>query len=105
LRLGRGKDNSATGELLVGQIRCNWPLSLRGCGPVHRWSGTGADGRAKEASNWKVWQPENNGGRITDLERRMEQHEQDWQRAKGFLAALSVLFALIEVAVEAWRHH
>jgi hypothetical protein len=35
----------------------------------------------------------------------MEQHEQDWQRAKGFLAALSVLFALIEVAVEAWRHH
>jgi hypothetical protein len=28
-----------------------------------------------------------NGGRIVDLERRMERHEQNWQRAKGFLAA------------------
>jgi 5-(carboxyamino)imidazole ribonucleotide mutase len=27
------------------------------------------------------------GGRIADLERRMERHEQNWQRAKGFLAA------------------
>ena len=41
-----------------------------------------------------------NGGRIADLERRMERHEQHWQRAKGFLAAVSVLFAVIEVAVE-----
>ena len=40
-----------------------------------------------------------NGGRIADLERRMERHEQNWQRAKGFLAAVSVLFAVIEVAV------
>lgn len=46
-----------------------------------------------------------NGGRIADLERRMEQHEQNWQRAKGFLAAVSVLFAVIEVVVQAWRHH
>jgi hypothetical protein len=38
------------------------------------------------------------GGRIADLERRMERHEQSWQRAKGFLAAFSVLFAVIEVA-------
>jgi hypothetical protein len=46
-----------------------------------------------------------NGGRIAELERRMEQHEQNWQRAKGFLAAFSVLFAVIEVAVQAlWRH-
>lgn len=45
-----------------------------------------------------------NGGRITDLERCMERHEQNWQRATGLLAALSVLFAVIEVAVEAWRH-
>jgi len=45
-----------------------------------------------------------NGGRICDLERRMERHEQNWQRAKGFLAAFSVLFAIIEVAIEAlWR--
>jgi hypothetical protein len=43
------------------------------------------------------------GGRIAELERRMERHEQSWQRAKGFLAAASVLFAVIEVAVEAWR--
>ena len=42
-----------------------------------------------------------NGGRIADLERRMERHEQNWQRAKGFLASVSVLLAVIEVAVEA----
>jgi len=46
-----------------------------------------------------------NGGRLAELERRMDCHEQNWQRAKGFLAAMSVLFAAIEVAVEAWRHH
>jgi hypothetical protein len=46
-----------------------------------------------------------NEGRIGDLERRMERHEQNWQRAKGFLAALSVLFAVIEIAVEALRRH
>jgi hypothetical protein len=46
-----------------------------------------------------------NGGRLADLERRMVRHEQNWQRAKGFLAAVSVLFAVIEVAIEAWRHH
>ena len=45
------------------------------------------------------------GGRIADLERRMERHEQNWQRAKGFLAAVSVVFAVLEVAVEAWRRH
>ncbi|MGO9638584.1 MAG: hypothetical protein ACLPSO_11670 [Terracidiphilus sp.] len=39
------------------------------------------------------------GGRVADLERRMERHEQNWQRAKGFLAAVSVLFAVVEVAV------
>lgn len=44
-----------------------------------------------------------NGGRLADLERRMECHEQNWSRAKGFLAAISVLFAVIEVAVEAWH--
>jgi hypothetical protein len=42
-----------------------------------------------------------NGGRIAEIERRMERHEQNWQRAKGFLAAVSVLLAVIEVAVEA----
>ena len=46
-----------------------------------------------------------NGGRIADLERRMERHEQNWQRAKGFLAAVSVLFAVVEVAVETLFRH
>lgn len=46
-----------------------------------------------------------NGGRIGDLERRLEQHEQNWQRAKGFLAAFSVLLAVVEVAIGAWHRH
>ena len=46
-----------------------------------------------------------NGGRLADLERRMDRHEQNWQRAKGFAAAMSVVIAVVEVAVEAWRHH
>jgi len=46
-----------------------------------------------------------NGGRICDLERRMEQHEQNWQRTKGFFAAFSILLTVIEVAVEALRRH
>ena len=46
-----------------------------------------------------------NGGRIAELEQRMDRHEQNWQRTKGFLAAVSVVFAVIEVAVEALRHH
>jgi len=46
-----------------------------------------------------------NGGRIAELEQRMDRHEQNWQRTKGFLAAVSAVFAVIEVAVEALRHH
>ena len=46
-----------------------------------------------------------NGGRIAELEHRLEHHEQNWQRAKGFLAAASVVFTVIEVAFEAWRRH
>lgn len=46
-----------------------------------------------------------NGGRIAELEHRMERHEQNWQRAKGFLTAFSVLLAVVEVAAEAWHHH
>ena len=46
-----------------------------------------------------------NGGRIADLERRIECHEQNWQRAKGFVAAASVVFAVVEVAIEAWHRH
>lgn len=45
---------------------------------------------------------EGNGGRIAELERRIDRHEQNWQRAKGFLAAFSVLFAVVEVALETW---
>lgn len=43
-----------------------------------------------------------NGGRLAELESRMEQHERNWQRAKGFAAAVSVLLAVVEVAMEAW---
>jgi hypothetical protein len=43
------------------------------------------------------------GGRLAELERRMDRHEQSWQRAKGFLAALSVVFAVVEAALETWR--
>ena len=46
-----------------------------------------------------------NGGRIADLERRMECHEQDWQRAKGFMAAFSVVLAVTEVGLDAWHRH
>ena len=46
-----------------------------------------------------------NGGRVADLEHRMDQHEQNWQRAKGFLAAFSILLTVAEAAVQAWRHH
>jgi hypothetical protein len=46
-----------------------------------------------------------NGGRIADLERRIECHEQNWQRAKGFVAAASVVFAVVEVAIETWHRH
>jgi hypothetical protein len=46
-----------------------------------------------------------NGGRVADLERRMEEHEQNWERAKGFLAAFSVLLTVVEVAVQAWHRH
>ena len=46
-----------------------------------------------------------NGGRIAELERRIERHEQNWQRAKGFLAAFSIVLAVLEVGLEAWRRH
>jgi hypothetical protein len=46
-----------------------------------------------------------NGGRLAELERRMDRHEQNWQRAKGFLAAFSVIFAVVEVAFEASHRH
>jgi hypothetical protein len=46
-----------------------------------------------------------NGGRLTELEKRMDRHEQSWQRAKGFLAAVSVILTVVEVAVEAWHRH
>ncbi|WP_263355805.1 hypothetical protein [Acidicapsa ligni] len=46
-----------------------------------------------------------NTGRISELERRVELHELNLQRAKGFMAAVSVLFAVVEVVVEAFRRH
>jgi hypothetical protein len=46
-----------------------------------------------------------NAGRIGEIEKRIASHELNLQRAKGFMAAMSVLFAVIEVAVEAFRRH
>jgi hypothetical protein len=46
-----------------------------------------------------------NGGRIADLEHRLEEHEQNWERAKGFLAAFSILLTVVEVAVQTWHRH
>ena len=46
-----------------------------------------------------------NGGRIAEIERRMEEHEQNWEHAKGFLAAFSILLTVVEVAVQAWHRH
>lgn len=44
-------------------------------------------------------------GKIAELERRIDGHERNLQRAKGFMAAMSVLFSMVEVAVEALRRH
>lgn len=46
-----------------------------------------------------------NGGRIADLEQRLDEQEQNWERAKGFLAAFSILLTVVEVAVQAWHRH
>jgi hypothetical protein len=46
-----------------------------------------------------------NGGKMAELERRIERHELNWQRTKGFVAAISVLFAILQVAVEALHRH
>ncbi len=46
-----------------------------------------------------------NTGRIYELERRVERHELNLQRAKGFMAATSLVMAVIQVAMEALRRH
>jgi len=46
-----------------------------------------------------------NTGRVSELERRIGMHELSLQRAKGFMAALSVLFAVVEAVMEAFRRH
>ena len=44
-------------------------------------------------------------GRIYELERRVERHELNLQRAKGFMAATGLVMAVIQVAMEALRRH
>jgi len=45
-----------------------------------------------------------NTGRMGALEQRVECQELRWQRAKGFAAAMGVLFTLLNLAVEVvWR--
>ncbi len=46
-----------------------------------------------------------NSGKMSDLEKRVERHEINLQRAKGFMAAVSVLFAVLEAAMEAFHRH
>lgn len=46
-----------------------------------------------------------NGGKLAELEQRIERHELNWQRTKGFVAAISVLFAILQVAIEALHRH
>ncbi len=46
-----------------------------------------------------------NSGKMSDLEKRVERHEINLQRAKGFMAAMSVLFAVLEAALEAVHRH
>jgi hypothetical protein len=47
---------------------------------------------------------EGHTGRLGVLEERVERHELRWQRAKGFAAAMGVLFTLLNLAVEViWR--
>jgi len=93
--------NSANTYTLRLRIHC--PESYRAQSTYYSFGDSGAIGAGG------VWlsglMGDGNGGRLADLEHRMECHEQNWQRAKGFLAAVSVLFAVIEVAVEAWHRH
>lgn len=44
-------------------------------------------------------------GRLKILEDHVERHELRWQRAKGFAAAVGVLFTLLQVAVEVVRRY
>jgi hypothetical protein len=56
-------------------------------------------------SQMNVLMGDGNGGRIADLEHRLDEHEQNWERAKGFLAAFSILLTVVEVAVQTWHRH
>lgn len=44
-----------------------------------------------------------NSGRLAELELRVERHEQNLQRAKGIMATLSVLMAILQAAFEVYR--
>jgi hypothetical protein len=42
-------------------------------------------------------------GRIAAIEGRVDQHEQSFQRAKGFAVAGGAVFTLVQFFVELWR--
>ncbi|HVJ08778.1 MAG TPA: hypothetical protein VM554_10365 [Acidisarcina sp.] len=44
-------------------------------------------------------------GRLGVLEGRVERHELQWQRAKGFAAAMGALVTLLHLASEVMRRH
>lgn len=46
-----------------------------------------------------------NAGRLGELERRVERHEQNLQRAKGMMATVSVVMAVVEAGFEMLRRH
>ena len=43
-------------------------------------------------------------GRLSMLEQRVDHHEASLQRAKGFAGAFGVLFTLVHIAFEWFRH-
>lgn len=44
-----------------------------------------------------------NSGRIASIEGRVAQHEQSFQRVKGFALAMGAVFTLIQCVLELWR--
>ena len=44
-----------------------------------------------------------NSGRIAAIEGRVDQHERNFQRAKGFAVAVSAVFTLVQCLIELWR--
>ena len=106
--LGRTVCESASRELEPHGGRALWRVSEMGGARMRMMN----EFEAQVLSDLSVLKAQMTGlvgdgncGRFPELERRVDRHEQNLQRAKGFMAAISVLFAVIEVMVEAFRRH